>query len=191
MSTHYTGNGWPVLEPGSPDLHTWVIPGTHRRITLRNGSVGFVLAYWALWWNDKVERLDIPGQDEPVDEGGHNYRPLTGGGGWSEHAAGAAEDLNWRRHPYNVPARRTFTKAQVALIRKRLRRLNALALGKCVEWGGDWPSWSGSTAKPDPMHTQVVGGMKRAERLARLLTLTPRGRRVLAANPGQRRVIFS
>jgi D-alanyl-D-alanine carboxypeptidase len=192
MSTAHTGNGWPVLDPTSPQLHTWVIPGTNREITMRNGSIGFILAVWALWWNDIIERLDIPGVNDPVDEGGYNHRPLTGTtDSWSEHAAGAAEDLNWRKHPYNVAAVKTFTRKQIRLIHAKLRRYNTLALGKVIEWGGDWPSWSGSTAKTDGMHTQVVGGMKRAERLAKLLTLTRRGRRVLKANSGQRRIIFS
>jgi hypothetical protein len=189
--TDTTGNGWAVLEPDSPMLRTIVIPGTHRSITLSEDPGGFVLAYWALWYNDVVERLDTPGVNEPVDEGGYNHRPLTGGGGgWSEHAAGKAVDLNWARHPYNVPARHSLTRVQIDLIHRKMRRLNRLALGKCIEWGGDWPSWSGSTAKPDPMHYQVRGA-RMCKRLARILSITPRGRRVLAANPGMRKAIFA
>lgn len=187
-----TGNGWDVIhDGGSPLLHLWDLPGTHRRITLHNGAIGYNLCHFILFFNDKIERLDIPGVNEPVDEGGWNPRPLTGGGGWSEHAAAAAADLNWRRHPYNVAALHTFTRQQIKDIHARMRWMNTIAGGEAIEWGGDWPSHPGSTAKPDPMHFQAVGGMKRQERLAKLLLKTPRGRKLAEANKGQRKIIYN
>lgn len=190
MTEQLTPNGWPVLEPGSPLLHRWVIPGANRSITMRGGSVGFILAHMALFWNEAIERLDPPG-NEPVDEAGYAYRDQRGSTQWSEHAAGAAEDLNWNKHPQGVPIAQTFTPKQIKAIRTRIRWLNRLAGKTVVEWGGEWPSHPGSTAKTDGMHLQVVGGMKAAERLAKILAKTPRGRRILAANPGQRAVIYS
>lgn len=188
--TQRTPNGWAVLEPGSPRLHTWVIPGANRRITLLHGAVGLILVHVLLWFNDVIERLDGPGSD-PVDEGGYNHRLMTGRDDvWSEHAGGDAADANWNRHPYNTPASHSFTARQIRLIHRRLRWLNTIALGKVVEWGGDWPSHPGSTAKPDPMHWQV-NRSKTVVHLARVLSRTPRGRKILAANPGQRAVIFS
>lgn len=182
--------GFPVLPPGHPDLHTWNLPDKDgrviRRITLRNGSVGLVLVWIALRFHELIERLDInPGV---IDEGGHSYRRITGGSGWSKHATGAAEDLNWQRHPYGTRATATFTDAQIKLIRRDLRR----CLG-VVEWGGNWPSHPGSTASPDPMHWQIHSSkrMSAVERLAKILIRTPRGRRILKANPGQREVIYS
>lgn len=186
-----TAQGFPVLEPGSDMLHTWVIPGAHRKLTVLRGSVGFLIVFFASFWNDIIERLDAPG-DDPVDEGGYVHRLLTGSTTvWSLHATGRAADLNWRKHPYNTYPRETFTKLQRQKIRRKIRRWNTLMLTTVIEWGGNWPSHPASTAKPDPMHIQIVCSVKRAERLARLLMRTPRGKRVLKANPGQKAVILS
>ncbi len=189
MST--TPNGYPVLDSGSPLLHTWVIPGADRRITVLAGPVGLILIHIALWFNDLIERLDGPGNDA-VDEGGHNKRLMTGSRTlWSEHSGGDAEDLNWNRHPYNTPVLHTFTPGQVKAIRKRIRWLNWLAGAAIVEWGGNWPSHPGSSAKTDSMHWQIIRNLRAIKRLARILAKTPRGRKILAANPGQLALINS
>jgi hypothetical protein len=186
-----TVNGWPVLAPGSSYLHQWVLPGTRRRIVMRHGSCGLVLAHLALRFNDRIERLDNPGAD-PVDEGGHSYRPITGGSSWSQHATGTAMDLNWRRHPYGVPTAHTFTVRQRREIRRWLATFYAVGELAVVEWGGDWPSHPASSAKPDAMHFQLRRvSMSTVERLARRLMDTARGERILKANPGQRRVVLS
>jgi hypothetical protein len=54
--------GLPVLEEGSHHLHPWVLVNAPRTITLRDGAVGFVLAFWADWFDENVERLDQPGE---------------------------------------------------------------------------------------------------------------------------------
>lgn len=186
-----TVNGWPVLQPGSSYLHTWELPDTGRRITMRHGSCGLVLAHLALRFNDLIERLDLPGPDA-VDEGGHSYRPITGGTSWSQHATGTAVDLNWQRHPYAVPTAHTFTKRQRDTIHQWLARTYTHNKVRVLEWGGDWPSHPGSTAKPDAMHFQLRAvGMAMVEALARELMRTGRGERILEANPGQRRVVMS
>lgn len=185
-------NGWPVLEPGSKLLHTWELPGTARRITMRHGSCGLVLAHLALRFNDLIERLDLPGKGDAVDEGGHSYRPITGGTSPSQHATGTAVDLNWRRHPYGVPTAHTFTVKQRDLIHQWLAHTYVADHTRVVEWGGDWPSHPGSTASPDAMHFQLRAvGMTAVEQLARELMRTARGERILEANPGQRRVVLS
>jgi hypothetical protein len=187
-----TVNGWPVLEPGSDRLHTWTIPGTQRRITMRDGSAGFLLAHVALRFNDRVERLALPGESNAgPDDGGYSHRPITGGSSWSQHATGTAMDLNWRRHPYGVPTRHTFTADQINTIHRWLRESYVTRAGRVIEWGGDWPSHPGSTAKPDAMHFQLSAGLDAAEHLARRLMETARGRKILDANPGQKRVILS
>ncbi|NGZ99382.1 M15 family metallopeptidase [Nocardioides sp. W3-2-3] len=145
-------------------------PGTNRTITRRNGSVGLVLAHNAQRFNDLVERLDQPKErDGAPDDGNYNHRRITGGSGWSKHATGAADDLNWSRHPYNTPASRTFTKAQIRQIHLTLQMYRDPRTGiLVVEWGGDWPSHPGSTAKPDPMHFQIrLAGAARARRAGR------------------------
>lgn len=184
-------SSYPALKPGSPLLFTWTIPGAGRRLTLRRGSVGFILIYIASWFNDMIERLDGPGND-PVDEGGHNYRLRTDSDtDLSEHAKGTAEDLNWNRHPYGVAIIRTFTARQIKLIRRRMGWINRIGFAKVLIWGGDWPSHPGSTAKTDGMHFEITGTIAQAERVAKILARTKRGKRILAANPGQRDVIYS
>lgn len=176
----------PVLDPGSNLLFTWTIPGANRRITLRRDAFGFILMWLILRFNDLVERLDGPGNDA-VDEGGHNKRYISGTNIWSDHARAAAADLNWSKHPYNTKASATFTKRQIKVIRRTLRWVNTFAMGKLVEWGGDWPSHPGSTAKPDPMHFQVNRlSNKVVRRTARRFARTNRGKRIIKANPSNR-----
>jgi hypothetical protein len=172
-------NGWPVLSPGSPKLHRWVLPGTQRAFTLRNGSVGFLLMHNALFIHEKVERLDLG----TWDEWGHNVRPISGTSVYSNHSSGSATDLNSSRHPYKVAIEKTFTKKQISAIRNRLRLYRGV-----LTWGGNWsPKWV------DGMHWEISDGktMRDAERMAKLLMYTPRGRRILKANPGQKEVIIS
>jgi hypothetical protein len=179
---------WPVLNPTDPVLHTWTIPGANRRITLRGDAVGFILVWFITYFNDLVERLDPPGK-ETVDEAGYNHRYIANTRVWSQHARAAAADLNWQRHPFNTSTRSTFTRKQIDLIHKRMKLINRLALGnKLVEWGGDWPSWSGSTAKTDSMHFEInriresiINGV------VAVIVKTPRGRRIIKANPNHRR----
>jgi len=189
MSTARTPNGWPVLEPTSRELYRWILPGTGRSFTLHQGSLGLILMHLALWFNDVIERL-APASREPVDEAGYAYRPQRGTEDkWSEHV-GYAVDLNWNQHPRGVPAVRTFTRKQINAIHARLRWFNRLAGTQVIIWGGDWPSHPGSTAMPDPMHFELHPPSKRCVRLAKILARTPRGRKILAANPSQRAVIF-
>lgn len=182
MSAQRTPLGWPVLPPDSTLLHTWVIPGVHRRFQLRNGSIGFILAHTLLYWHERVESLNA---GHPADDWGYAYRPVTGGRDWSEHAAGSAADANATQHPYGVGG--TFTRKQLDTMHARLRWMTRLAGGNtAVRWGEDY-------RKPDGMHLEVVcgGNMRVAEKVAKRLANTPRGRRILKANPGQRAVIWS
>lgn len=190
--TRSTVDGWAVLIPGSPALHTWTLPDTHRRITLRHGSAGFVLAHLALRFHDLIERLDPPGEHTP-DDGGYNYRPMTGKSSPSKHATGCAEDLNWRQHPYGQAPGLSFSQDQIRRIRRWLHNAYSLPSGPVLEWGGDWPSHPGSTAHPDGMHFQIhhAAGIEECEHLARRLMDTPRGQALLDANPGQPKVILS
>lgn len=196
MSTAPTVEGFPVILRGDSSLlHRWVIPGADRSLTMRNGSTGFLLAVMALRFNDLVERLEQPAERHGgVDDGAWNARPITGGSSWSKHATGAAEDLNWRRHPYDTKASATFTAKQRAQIEKTLRAFRDPATGLLVvEWGGHWPSHPGSSAKPDPMHFQISSQarLEHCERVARKLLASPRGKRIIAANPSQRKVVLS
>lgn len=181
MST--TVSGWPVLETNRttgplPRLRKWVIPGADRHLYLRDGSAGFLIIHFALWWHEKLERLDLG----VWDEWGWAVRPVRGQtGGYSNHAGGVAADLNATRHPMGVPAGNTFTDSQIKKAKRRLRLYRGLLI-----WGAFWN-------RPDAMHVECANysQFKKIEKRARRLARTPRGRRILAANPGAREVIFS
>lgn len=184
-----TANGWPAIAPRSPLLYTWIIPDRKGnvicKVTMRNGSVGFVLAHMLLFWAETIEKINR------LKTGGYNYRLMTGSKSIVSAHAGYAEDINWDQHPYNVPVRKVFSDKQIAAIRKRIRWINGLAGAKILVWGGDWPSWSGSSAKTDSMHLEVAPPMANVERAAKRLANTPRGKRILKANPSQKAVINS
>lgn len=165
-------NGWPL----APKTRKWIIPDTGRHLVLRDGSAGFLLAHMALWWHEELERLDL-GQ---WDEWGYAPRPIRGSSTPSNHASATAADLNATKHPLGVAVLDTFTAAQARRIRRRLR----LYAGT-LRWGGDY------SRRPDAMHVELDRPLRDAERVARRLMLTPRGRRILAANPGAKEVINS
>jgi hypothetical protein len=170
-------NDWPVLQPGSTTLHTWVIPARngHVRITLRNGSAGFLLAHFLLWFAETIEPL----AGKVADDWGHAVRAIRGQlTGFSNHASGTAADHNATKHPLGV--RGTFKRWQVARIKLRL----VLYRG-CIRSGIFYVN------RPDEMHEEINRDLAACERVARRLCRTPRGRRILHANPGQRAIIFS
>lgn len=164
-----TANGFHLV-PEVSGTRKWTLPGTGRHLILAPGHLGFILAHFALWFHEEVERLDTG----VWDEWGWSYRPVRGSTSvWSEHAAAVAADLNATRHPMGTEAPETFTRAQVARIRRRLRtRYRGL-----VEWGAEW-------GRPDPMHFQLAEDRPGLRALALALAKTPRGRRILKANPG-------
>lgn len=171
-------NGHPLLKPDSDLLHKWILPGVPgRHFLLRNGSLGFLLVFFSTFFHKKVERLDLG----VWDEWGYADRPIRGSETPSNHGSGTAVDLNATKHPLGVPTGKTFTAAQQRKIRRKLR-YTFLGL---IRWGGDYKN------RPDSMHFEIVGSMAACERLARVLMKTPRGRRILKANPGQRAVIKS
>lgn len=174
-------NGYPVLDSGTsgplPRLRLWVIPGTGRHLLLRDGAVGFLLVHLALVLHDTVERLNIWGQ--PWDEWGWASRPIRGSEVISNHASGTAMDLNATRHP--LGKRGTFTRRQV----KRIHYLLSARYLGAIRWGGDYVN------RADEMHWEVVKGLRACERRAKVLALTRRGRAILQANPGARKVIWS
>lgn len=175
-------NGWPVLEPDSPKLYTWTIPartGTIR-LRLRNGSAGFLLCHLLLWLAETIEPL----AGDSLDDWGYAHRPIRGQTtGFSNHASGTAADANAPRHW--LGQRGTFgylihgLPAEIR-IRTRLRFYRGT-----IRWGGDY------RLRADEMHFELDRPLADAERVARRLMGTSRGRRILEANPGQRAVILS
>ena len=170
-------NGWPVLTSDSHSLVTWVIPTKQGpvRVRLRNGSAGFILAHFALWWADKVE----PILGKILDDWGWAPRPIRGSTEISNHASGTALDINATRWPLGTT---NMPRSMVARIRIRI---HLWLYRGALRWGGDYHY------RKDQMHTEIDVKLAKAERVARRLMRTARGKRILKANPGQRRVILS
>jgi hypothetical protein len=103
---------------------------------------------------------------------------VRGFSAYSRHAYGLAEDLNATDHPLGVD--HTFTAKEVATIHQLLERYEG-----CIRWGGDY------TGRKDAMHFEINTSLAHCEQVARKLADTKRGKLVLKANPGQRKVIFS
>ncbi|GAA4075799.1 M15 family metallopeptidase [Nocardioides kongjuensis] len=177
MST--SQNGYPALDGRVtgplPRLRVWRIPGTGRHLALRDGSTGFLLVHLAMWFDRKVEDIDAG----VWDEWGYAFRPVRGYVALSNHASGTAMDLNATQHPLGRAD--TFSPAEEKLI---LSRVNGFYAG-CIRWGGEY------RGRPDEMHFEIDRGIGACERKARALLDSPRGRKILAANPGARKVIES
>jgi hypothetical protein len=175
-------NGWPALSSTSDKLHTWTIPGGKEgssRIRLRHGSAGFLLCHFAMWFDKRVEDLQDNYNDGDLDDWGYAYRAVRGySSTLSNHASGTALDLNATDHPLGVD--KTFTPGEVILIHKRLNYYAG-----CIRWGGDY------RGRKDEMHVEIDLPLQACERVARKLLDSPRGERLLEANPGQREVILS
>lgn len=173
-------NGWAVLEGDSELLHTWRIPTRHGvvEMRMRRGSVGFILAHWVMWWSERVG----PVKGRTLDDWAWApFRWVRGAYGFiSNHCSGSAVDVNALQHPLGK-------SGTVGGLRARILRAARRAIyGGCITWGGVWN-------RPDEMHAEITKGkqMRDCERVARRLMRTPYGRRILAANPGQRAVILS
>lgn len=167
-------NGWPA--EGVP-THRWVIPAKNGtfELTLRNGSAGFLLAHLALWYSEVIE--DVTGRI--LDDWGYASRLVRGSETVvSNHQSGTAMDLNALAH--QLAKRGTYTPRQVRQIQSRLRWMRGV-----IGWGGNY------VHRADEMHFEIVQGLAACEREARRLMRTPRGRRILKANPTQKKVIVS
>ena len=170
-------NGWPALASDSKRLHTWVVPTKEGdvKLRLREGSGGFLLAHFALWYAEVIEPL----VGKIHDDWGYAPRKVRGSAtSVSNHAGGLAIDLNATRHPLGKTG--TFTPKQYAAIDNRL----ALYDG-CLRSGTNY------RRRRDDMHTEIDKPLADCERVARKLMDSPRGKRILAANPSQKAVILS
>ncbi|GAB2970365.1 M15 family metallopeptidase [Nocardioides montaniterrae] len=177
MST--SQNGWPALAADSPHLHRWIIPARSGSSTLmlRDGSAGFILAYIAL----RLAETIVPLFGKVLDDWGYAYRPVRGyTTTLSNHSSGTAMDLNATRHPLGRVG--TWTSSRAAKIRTLL---GLKMLRHVVRWGGDYHG------RKDEMHFEINAPLDVCEQVAKRLMSTTRGKRILAANPGQAQVILS
>lgn len=175
-------NGWPALESSSPLLRTWTIPAKtgEVKLRLRNGSAGFLICHFLLWLAEVIE----PMAGKVLDDWGYAYRVIRGQTtGLSNHAAGCAADANALRH--GLGSRGTFAYLVKGVPAATRIRARLLIYTGALRWGGDYVS------RADEMHIEVNTSLEKAEKVARRLMKTPRGKRLLAANPGQAEVILS
>lgn len=172
-------NDYPELARDSKLLHTWVIPSRtgEFKLLLRNGSAGFLLAVFALWFSEVIEQCKGKVLD---DWGWAPSRPIRGTTNTvSNHCSGTAMDLNATQHPLAKTG--TFSPAEIKKIHRYLRFLKGSVRG-----GLDY------SGRKDAMHWEIVQPLGYCEKVARRIArLFPRGRRILRANPSQRAVIFS
>lgn len=147
MASSY--NGFKAGDPSvftPPGLDDSPIPGTEVRLEpgVHRGDIATVLFYVAAQLNERVE---------PPHEGwcwGYAYRPSKNDSNIiSCHASGTAFDYNAPNHPNGKAG--TFTKAQVAEIRKILAEVDGV-----VHWGGD--GW-GTGSVIDEMHFEIREGV--------------------------------
>lgn len=174
-----------IFASNDPRLRKWYFPAGHgltkheKWLYMRDGSIGFVLMHFFLWFHETIERIDT---QRLWDEWGWAVRPIRGQtAGFSNHASGSAGDVNATVHPRGVSIWRTFKKWQILKIRLRMKLFSGV-----LTWGGDWST-------PDGMHAEITTGksIRQVEKVARRLASTPRGKRILEANPGAKKVIFS
>jgi hypothetical protein len=171
-------NGWRVLDEDTsgppPRLRSWLLPGINRKLLARDGSAGFLLVHLAMWFDEEIERIDVG----TYDDWGYAKRQVSGSSDYSNHASGTALDLNATQHPMGVATSQTFTRDEIFSIHNRLKLYSG-----CLRWGGDYRS------RPDAMHWELVKAMPAVQRKARALLNTPRGEKILDANPGARKLI--
>lgn len=176
MST--SQNNWPALITREK-IHNWVIPARNGKIVLplRNGSAGTVLSFVAL----KIAEIAKVDLDFKADDWGYAMRPIRGySTTLSNHASGTAMDLNATDHP--LGATNTWTKEQ----RDKIQHiLDDPILENCIRWGANYHG------RKDEMHIEIVKDLPTLERVAKRVIRRWRGVRIMAANKGQRAVIYS
>lgn len=137
-------NGYTANDVNLTSVRT--IPGTERKIRLRNGPAGDLLTWVLAQFHKLVEDLD----DGQLDDWGYAERPIRGSTTvLSNHASGTAADANATQHPQGTNPRDNFTPAQIDTIHAIIGRTQG-----CVRWGGDYTP----PAPKDGMHFEIVRG---------------------------------
>lgn len=167
-------NGYSAITTQSGTFR-WDLPlkkGSKKYLFLRPGPTGFILSHFALFHHERVEPLNT---QDVWDDWGWAYRPIRGTTTTlSNHSSGTAMDLNATVHPYR--AKGTYNAVQVKRIKKRLKWLRGV-----IRWGGDYRTVT------DEMHYEIFVPALVLP-VARMLQRTPRGRRIMKANPGYKKV---
>lgn len=172
MSASY--NGFKAGDPKiftPPGLDNSFVPGTGVQLApgLHRGDIATVLFYVAAQLDKRVE----PGV-QGTCWGYANRASKNDAGLISCHASGTAFDWNANRHNNGTPASASWSKAQIAEIRKILSEVEGT-----VHWGGD--GWGkGSTV--DSMHWEIAEGttLEKLAEVAKKLTAPPKPKPVPA-----------
>jgi hypothetical protein len=137
-----------------------LVPGTTRRLTVRNGPAGDLLLWVAAQFDVLVEDIE----QGILDDWGYAERPVRGGTDLSNHASGTAVDLNATAHPLATTPSANFSAAEIARIHAIVARTEG-----CVRWGGDY------VGRKDGMHFEIGDGVTEARCAAVLAKLTAAG----------------
>jgi hypothetical protein len=159
-----------------PRLRHWTIAGTSRAVYLRDGSAGFLLAHFAHWFDQHIERMGTG----TYDDWGWAVRPIRGQTtGYSNHASGTAIDINATKHPRGKSTSSSFAQSEIDRIHAQLLRYEG-----CLRWGGDYKG------TPDGMHFEIKDDLGHVEGVARKLWQSKHGKPIIDANPGAADVIW-
>jgi hypothetical protein len=149
-------NGYPANNPAL--VSSRLVPGTTRKLAVRNGPAGDLL----LWVAGQFDKLVEDIEQGILDDWGYAERPIRGSTTeLSNHASGTAIDLNATSHPLATDPVRNFTRAEIDTIHAILGRTQG-----CVRWGGDY------VGRKDGMHFEINDGVTEARCAAVLKTLT-------------------
>lgn len=144
MTVAVSQNGWKANDRSL--IASYKVPG--GKLAMRKGDVATILVYVVNRFHNEVEKLEWPGC------WGYAERPIRGGSALSNHASGTAVDLNAPQHW--LGARGTFTKGQVAAIRRILNACEGV-----IRWGGDYRN------RKDEMHFEINRGSAAVRALAK------------------------
>lgn len=161
--TQYSYNGWLASANrtdfgGLDNREVPGAPGVHLAPGVRNGDVATVLFYVAAQLHKRVEAGTLYAAG---DEWGYSFRPNKNDSSTiSCHGSATAFDWNATKHPNGKAG--TFTKAQVAEIRKILAEVNGV-----VAWGGDFK------LTKDEMHWEISGDAAAVKAAAQKVSAPP------------------
>lgn len=122
-------------------ITSYVVTKGGRRMWLRVGPPGEMLADFVLWFDENVRDID----SGILDDWSYAERPIRGSASvLSNHASGTAVDVDATRWPLGVEPEAYLTAAEIAKVRAKLREYEG-----CIRWGGDY------TGRKDPMHFEI------------------------------------
>jgi hypothetical protein len=156
-------NGWPVLQPTSAQLVTKTVPGTSRKIRMREDVIPLFLAL-AADYHRSIAKIDVG----PVDDWGYAYRQSRLSSAWSDHSSGTAFDLNASEEGRQGTGPLTWWKTSSRYLKSQaLKKKYALVIwGGASDLGGDYTQsknwdWMHWALKPGTTVADVQAQIKK------------------------------